>query len=1329
MWRKSGLLIMGTSFLVCATVLLLVVPDVKGAKLYSSSGGVTIIDTTTNTVDTTILPPLFLETLPPSSNGRFQAVTESSLALNQRTAYFATTNPTLAQRGIVTFDTATNTFGTWYPMPYRRVGKVGVTADLSTMFAVDRGCAIDDPCVDPWGSGFVHVVDLATGTVITSIPIPEQSFDGVMSPDGMKFYVPHRDAGYVSVIDTVTRTIVKTIPAARGAHDIVISSDGTRGYVTNEGSDSVSCLDLTNEIPLATVSVESHPIGIALSSDDRTVYVGNRDSASLSVIDAASCTVLYTVPNAVPGAKPKTLAFSASDRLLYVGVHARPAIGVYDTTTLPIKLIKVIELTTETAATPFIVSSSQALSASLTSLSFDQVAVNSSQDLSFAVTNRGSSTLSVNVTSPASPFSLVSTDSFALDGGATQTLTVRFSPTSAGSFGGVIKITSSEGTLTILVSGIGIVAQGPALAVCSTALDFGEVVIGSSKDLTCVVTNTGTGTLTGTAFTSPPFTLVSGGSFTLAPNQSQALQLQLIPSAIGVLQGSLSLESNGGSTTIALNGIGTQGSVLAVSPTTLNFGGVRVGRAKELTLTVQNTGDVPLQRHICIADPFTSSEPLFALAAGQSQTLRVSFSPPNLDRFTGAVLFSAGDCSGGLDPVVVLMSGTGEPEGASGRAFVANRDSHTVSVINTASQQQVATIPVGQQPVALALTPNEGKVYVANSASQNISVINTATLRVDATIQLGLNPLAIAVSPDGQVAYAANGDLGPDSNPGGGSLSVISSRPDTLVATLPVPRPAPSVLTFSPNGRVLYVLGSGSRFVAVVDTQTKQVARIEAEDDPVAIAFSPQAGGRAYIANQGGNSVSVFDTTTFPPSKLTDVPVGQEPRSLVVSPDGTKVYVASFRDDSIWRIDTFTNQAELIAQCVPPALLASAPQLQQQAVQSSFFAPWCGPWDIDITPDGNKVIVINKNSNNVGLVNAATDQFEATVPVGTAPAAKAFDPELPQAIVINSGSNDVSFVNTTNGTASSLPVGQTPVAVVTTLQPPGSLRLSDIMATLESPEAGSVSGITVIRGWAFSLQAGEQISSVELFIDDVPSGNLPCCSERADIQTTFPQFPAQNTLNSGWGGVFNWGALGTGPHTVRVEIRSAMGRLLWTGKRLITVVNPGGFEFLDRFSLANATAKTVGDELVVEGIVVRDKASQQQKTINARFRWSTSSQSVQMIETVTTAMASSFPTFFAKVFTSFLTRFTGLPAPAGVQAALGIEQFFESPEENQAVSGVALVRGWAFPEAQGASLNEIRLVIDGMPSSLIPCCSQRSDVAANYPGNPHTSSSGCYLNS
>jgi len=174
------------------------------------------------------------------------------------------------------------------------------------------------------------------------------------------------------------------------------------------------------------------------------------------------------------------------------------------------------------------------------------------------------------------------------------------------------------------------------------------------------------------------------------------------------------------------------------------------------------------------------------------------------------------------------------------------------------------------------------------------------------------------------------------------------------------------------------------------------------------VRFSPTNGGRAYIANQGGNSVSVFDTTTFPPSKLGTVSVGQEPRSLAVSQDGSKVYVATFGDNSIWIIDTTTNQAEPL-------------------VQSNFFAPWLGPWDIKLTPDGSTVVVINRGSNNVGLINVNTSQPEATVSVGSNPQGNAFDPELPQAIVANSGSNNVTFVNTDNATASSLPVGETPV--------------------------------------------------------------------------------------------------------------------------------------------------------------------------------------------------------------------------------------------------------------------------------------------------------------
>jgi hypothetical protein len=285
-------------------------------------------------------------------------------------------------------------------------------------------------------------------------------------------------------------------------------------------------------------------------------------------------------------------------------------------------------------------------------------------------------------------------------------------------------------------------------------------------------------------------------------------------------------------------------------------------------------------------------------------------------------------------------------------------------------------------------------------------------------------------------------------------------------------------------------------------------------------------------------------------------------------------------------------------------------------------------------------------------------------------------------------------------------------------------QLPAIMAAVESPEAGPVSGIAVIRGWAFASQGSVQIVGVDLFIDGVYSGNIPCCSERADVQAAFPQFPADNTLHSGWGTTFNWGLLSAGMHTVQVRIFNTSDEQFFPEMRTVTVVKPGDFEFLDQFSLSGAAARIQGEDLVVEGVVVRDKATQQQRAITTRFRWFTSSQSLQTVEAVTTATAFSLPSLLATSFASLPAWFTRRLAAASAQAAPGIVQFFESPEESQVVSGVAIMRGWAFADALDASLSEVRLVIDGVPSSTIPCCSQRGDVAAAYPGNPSAVNSG-----
>jgi YVTN family beta-propeller protein len=83
------------------------------------------------------------------------------------------------------------------------------------------------------------------------------------------------------------------------------------------------------------------------------------------------------------------------------------------------------------------------------------------------------------------------------------------------------------------------------------------------------------------------------------------------------------------------------------------------------------------------------------------------------------------------------------PDGS--KVYVTNVNSNTVSVIDTATNTVIATIPVGTTPQGVAVTPDGSKVYVANSDSNTVSVIDTATNTVSATTPVGSYPVAFGV--------------------------------------------------------------------------------------------------------------------------------------------------------------------------------------------------------------------------------------------------------------------------------------------------------------------------------------------------------------------------------------------------------------------------------------------------------------------------------------------------------------------------------------------------------------------------------------------------------
>ena len=114
-----------------------------------------------------------------------------------------------------------------------------------------------------------------------------------------------------------------------------------------------------------------------------------------------------------------------------------------------------------------------------------------------------------------------------LDGGGTATVGIQVSPDVATMFS-FHTAALADGTSLLWTLGQ---APQPAIAVTPASRDFGTVTVGATKDMTFAVQNVGTGTLTGEAKTAAPFSIVSGGTYSLAAGQTQTVTVRFSPTS------------------------------------------------------------------------------------------------------------------------------------------------------------------------------------------------------------------------------------------------------------------------------------------------------------------------------------------------------------------------------------------------------------------------------------------------------------------------------------------------------------------------------------------------------------------------------------------------------------------------------------------------------------------------------------------------------------------------------------------------------------------------------------------------------------------------------
>jgi hyaluronoglucosaminidase len=78
---------------------------------------------------------------------------------------------------------------------------------------------------------------------------------------------------------------------------------------------------------------------------------------------------------------------------------------------------------------------------------------------------------------------------------------------------------------------------------------------------------------------------------------------------------------------------------------------------------------------------------------------------------------------------------------------VVNAGSDTVTPIAIATNRAGPAIKVGDNPHAIAITPDGRTVYVANAVSGTVTPVSTATNKAGPAIKVGKGSFGIAITP------------------------------------------------------------------------------------------------------------------------------------------------------------------------------------------------------------------------------------------------------------------------------------------------------------------------------------------------------------------------------------------------------------------------------------------------------------------------------------------------------------------------------------------------------------------------------------------------------
>lgn len=314
-------------------------------------------------------------------------------------------------------------------------------------------------------------------------------------------------------------------------------------------------------------------------------------------------------------------------------------------------------------------------------------------------------------------------------------------------------------------------------------------------------------------------------------------------------------------------------------------------------------------------------------------------------------------------------------------AYVVNNNHHgvasgnTVSVIDLATKQVVKTIshPSFNGPYTITINHRTNKAYVTNSNSTTISIIDIPSNSVVGVIDGFKGPSGMAIMPQGNIAYVVNYGF-PNPKPphigADNTVRVVDLVHDKIVGPAIKVGSSPAGLAITPDGLYVYVINyvdgnPGTGTMSIIDTSTNQViGTITGFFGPYQIKITKN-GLYAYVTNFGSNNFKPCGNTVSVVDIqnrkiIKNITVGVQPSGITFSPDQRYAYVTNYDTPAAILKSKKLQQTTGTINVI---------DLQSNTVLPKLFQAGCSPACIALSLDGKSAYVTNYDSNDVSVID------------------------------------------------------------------------------------------------------------------------------------------------------------------------------------------------------------------------------------------------------------------------------------------------------------------------------------------------------------------------